>query len=228
MSKRYFKIDTYGSGCEIVCGQVSEDYLQYWKDRGEEVFEQLNDPDYDEDSPPTLDNGDVIEYWSELDSIVHLYGATEGDCTFTVVEVDSAGEAIGDEEDFEPGESLYSRESGMVHDELPESDNEWVPAIMCTTWEKGGFFTATVETGGEDFDPDKIHFGVVESQFASLIEQAWYGEEPLELDCGCSDTNNKGMDFGFGYVSLTWERDDDIEHYQPGSDNIKELFENLN
>ena len=75
--KRRFRIETGRYGGEIVCGTVSKEFVQYWKDKEEgQLADHLynltwGDSEYvDSDSPPT-----PHEEWSEISDICHTYGA---------------------------------------------------------------------------------------------------------------------------------------------------------
>jgi hypothetical protein len=220
MSKRYFRIESQGTGGELVVGTISQEFLDHWKDMDkDELAEFIHDQDEYEDSPEL-----PAEEWNEVDDIEHITSAMD-DCQLTVVEVDEGGEEIGEEcKIHTTGDCVYSREGGALISDIPDNikeDDEYVPAVSFFNIEKGLFFEATVETSGEDFDAEKLRFGVLESYLGCLIEQIWYDKELIEIDHDVVSTRGKGMEVALGYINMKWQRMEDASNYQDGGDRVK-------
>ena len=233
MSKRYFRVTTQSAyGGEIVVGTVSQEFVDYWQNSDESLVEAMwnYDDAVEEGAPPLGTEPDASQEWHDQDDIEHYNNCSEESCLW-VCEVDADGEEIGEDTRFDEfGENVYNREGGMVYESIPTDygqDDKWIPVVTMYSVEKGGFWDATVETDGEDFDPEKIHFGVIENNMDCLIESVYYGKEELELGFDWCDTRGKDSIAEVGYINETYQRLDSREAWADGSDNVKESFEEM-
>jgi len=234
MSKRYFRVTTQSCyGGEIVVGTVSQEFVDFWSGNEEGLIEALWD--YNDSKPEgapalSLDGDDEYAEWHEVDDIEH-YSSCNEESPLWICEVDKDGNEMGEELQFDEfGQTLYSREGGMIYDEIPEDygqDDNWIPAMSFYSVEKGGFFNATIETDGEDFDPDKIHFGIIENGMDCLIESMYYGKEEIDLEYDFADTRGKDTIASVGYVNETYQKSDSCSVWASGSDNVKESLEEI-
>ncbi|RKZ80724.1 MAG: hypothetical protein DRQ35_01755 [Gammaproteobacteria bacterium] len=210
MGKRYFRISVYGGGGEIVVGQATKDLVENFQgEYAEDVIEAIE------------------KEWHDTDDIEHVYGPSP-DASFSVVEIDAAGEEINEAEDFNLGSGLYSREAGLFAETIPDfveakDQDKWVPVMSMFSIEKGQWFEAIVETDGEDFDADLVHPGYNEFNFGQLVEQLWYDRTLLELDFDNASADNKAMEVSLGYMNLEYH--EKYENYQDGSEIIEEAYE---
>jgi hypothetical protein len=201
--KRYFRIEAQGIGGELVVGTISQEFLDHWKGNESELTEFIHDQDNYGDSPEM-----PAEEWHDVDDVEHITSATD-DCQLTVVEVDEDSEEIGDESIVnETGDETYFREQGMLFDEIPaniKKDDKYVPAVVFFNVEKGIFFESIIETNGENFDEEKLHFGLIDTPYGCLIEQLWYDDKQFEIDHDVVSTRGKGMEAALGYINIAKE-----------------------
>lgn len=136
---------------------------------------------------------------------------------------------IGEEEQHDYQTHVYSREAYTSSTHLTEDDNEedFAPVLCFFSSEKGGFGEVYVETGGEDFNPELLQVGVVETDLASIIESYWYDRKPLQIDFDNADTNGKGYYASVGYLKKEWHDSQDryISYDMEETEAVKEAFD---
>jgi len=199
MSKRYFKIDTGRYGGEVVIGAVTSEFVEYWQDRDSDdllchvlATDWDDEDDIDSNSPEMTLDGNTS--WHEVDDLEHVNGPY-ADNNYLVYEIELApgveylnGELVYPEDwDYsnQPYEEIteytmheydqyvYGREA-YTHEYDTESGVKHSPVLCMHSAEKGGFGEVVVETNGEDFDPEKLAIGTVETDLAEIIEAYWY------------------------------------------------------
>lgn len=223
MSKRYFKIDFNGSGGEVVVGTITQEFYDYWADRDQddlvEHLNGMNDSEGDPDSPVVSEHGNLNAY--ELDDLIHVNGAYD-DNGYWVTEINPHNP-----DDFDPenGFSLddFEEVSDGIHyddsysvvysceaynnfdpsDEYIDDASLLKPTIAWHSSEKGNFGTVIVEAD-DDFDPELMAFGVVETSVASVIQAVWYDRKPLTINFDYADTRGKGTYAELGYIYEPW------------------------
>lgn len=250
MSKRYFKIDTGRYGGEIVVGKVSPEFVEYWKDRDRDdlLRHVLNldwddEEEIDQDSPEMTESGNIS--WHEVDDYEHLTGPYS-DNKFLVYEVDLVPgvkyengeitcpedwdyskithEEITDYEQYDYTNYIYGREV-YTSDPTADDDGDWVPVLQMHSAEKGGFGEIFIETNGEDFNPEKLAIGIVETDMGELIEAYWYDGREVVVDYDACDTVGKSFHACVGWMNEKWY--DRPADFTPDSDNVKESLEEI-
>ena len=95
--------------------------------------------------------------------------------------------------------------------------------------EKGGFGEVYVETDGEDFDPELLQTGQLESDMGTLIESYWYDRKPLQIDFDYADTMGKGYYASVGYVNTKWHdsSEDYVSYDMEETEIVKEAFDDF-
>ena len=136
---------------------------------------------------------------------------------------------FGEETQHDYESSVYSREAYTNNTTLSEDDNidEFTPVLCFISSEKGGFGEVYVETNGEDFDPELLQIGTVETDLATLIESYWYDRKPLQVDFDHADTTGKGFYASVGYVKNEWHDvvDKYISYDMEETEAVKEAFD---
>ena len=205
---RYFKLMFAGYGGELTIGSVTKEFVEYWIDKehcdlsSHVISLDFDDDDVDENSPPMKDGENC--QWYEVDDFEHIYGVY-ADNGYTVVEVDADGNEIGEEEsyDFNWG---ASREAYIYpsKDEFKHYSNEenFVPCLTYHTSEKGYFGEFVLETEN-DYDPELLQVGVLESELANIVECFQYNGEDIDFDMS-GDTRGKGDYVAVGYFNTKW------------------------
>jgi len=199
-----------------------------------------DDDGRDPDSPSL---GEDFNEWYDCDDIEHANGPY-ADSQYFVQEVKLHADAVFNEEyasiewkegvdhDYsvpkweDVGEELgpfdynaiYGREAYGNYD-TPQEEEETVPVMCWHSGEQGGFGQLYIATDGEDFDPEALHCGYVETDCASIIERYWYNKKELEVNFDWADTTGKGYYAYVGFMNPKWH---DKWHSQ---DQIEELFE---
>lgn len=207
---------------------------------------------FDENSPEVFPGRKYVEYW-ELDGIEHDTVVSAEYASFTMTEVELNPKAVykdggvdwDDKEckkrnfDWsqnkytEKGESKdYSTDSRkqvyctemFVYDNKKECEDP-VPVLMCYDAQKGSFLRVVVETNGEDFDVDKLVFGVCENTMTTHIDQYFYDKKPLNVDMDYLSTWGKGFHTSVGYMSkgdTEWNYEELLKY---GWEELEDMYE---
>jgi hypothetical protein len=182
---------------------------------------------FDSNSPEVSPGRKYIEYW-ELDGIEHDTVVSSESSSFTVTEivlhpkavyVDGAVDwddketkkrnfdwsqkkytekGVGKDYYTEGRKHVYSTEM-FVHD-TKKGLVDPVPVLMCYDAQKGSFLRVVVETYGDDFDVNKLVFGVCENTMTTHINQYFYDKKPLSVDMDYLSTWGKGFHVSVGYM----------------------------
>ena len=129
--KRYFKIECYSQGGEVVMGVISKEQFNYWTQKQQENECALDDHFSEFESDPENTNKDIPENarfncsWFELDNVVHTNGPKISDENiFEIIETDKDEKEIKREKftmemDLLDSEyKLTSEEFGPDHDKV--------------------------------------------------------------------------------------------------------------
>lgn len=182
---------------------------------------------FDENSPEVFPGRKYVEYW-ELDGIEHDTVVSAEYASFTMTEVELNPKAVykdgsvdwddkeckkrnfdwsqnkytekGESKDYntEGRKRVYSTEM-FVHNNKKDCEDP-VPVLMCYDGQKGSFGRVIVETDGDDFDVDKLVFGVCENTMTTHIDQYFYDKKPLNVDMDYLSTWGKGFHTSVGYM----------------------------
>ena len=182
---------------------------------------------FDKNSPEVVPGRKYVEYW-ELDGIEHDTVVSAEYSSFTVTEIELHPKAVyvdgaldwddketkkrnfdwsqnkytekGDSKDYSTDgrKHVYSTEM-FVHD-TKKGLVDPVPVLMCYDAQKGSFLRIVVETNGEDFDVNKLVFGVCENTMTTHIDQYFYDKKPLSVDMDYLSTWGKGFHTSVGYM----------------------------
>jgi len=127
--KRVFRVDFGNYGGELVIGKVTDEFVEYWKDKikngqmthsdnSSKLVNHLRGLEWDDENidneSPRLKKGDHIPPWNEIDDFEHFW-APYADAGFTVTEVtgltDEEKYTEDSGEEFDPYGCIYSREA---------------------------------------------------------------------------------------------------------------------
>ena len=183
---------------------------------------------FDNNSPEVSPGRKYVEYW-DLDGIEHDTVVSADYSSFTVSEIELSHKAVyvdgrvewdsketkkrnfdysqkiytekGESKDYSTDnrKRVYSTEM-FVYDDKKDCEDP-VPVLMCYDAQKGSFLRVVVETNGEDFDVDKLVFGVCENTMTTHINQYFYDKKPLSVDMDYLSTWGKGFHTSVGYMS---------------------------
>jgi len=219
MAKFRYRIEAGNYGGELTIGEVSADFVEYWKHEEQEdlidqvtsfdEWEESDTPDdalEDPDAPPVLES-----YWHDIDDLEHQNGCyTDGTWTVTPVPADGSDDwAYDDSFEVEPTH-MYSRECYSSDEIDEEYEDQTVPVLAFHSSEKGSFACWFLDTD-EEFDAEKLRFGSCESDLADLVETVYYGKEELESNYDYNDTTGKAYYARVGYVNRKWH--DQLSYY---------------
>jgi len=219
MAKYRYRIEAGNYGGELTIGEVSADFVEYWKHEEQEdlidqvtsfdEWEESDTPDdalEDPDAPPVLES-----YWHDIDDLEHQNGCyTDGTWTVTPVPADGSDDwAYDDSFEVEPTH-MYSRECYSSDEIDEEYEDQTVPVLAFHSSEKGSFACWFLDTD-EEFDAEKLRFGSCESDLADLVETVYYGKEELESNYDYNDTTGKAYYARVGYVNRKWH--DQLSYY---------------
>lgn len=247
--KRYFKINTGFYGGEVVVGKSTEDFVSYWANAGQQgLTEHLERMNWGEDvvdvnSPTLTEDGDVP--WPEVDDYEHLNGPYS-DNEFVVCEIELADgvtyeegsflypddweyeqlpyEAVSEDEHFFCSNHVYSREV-YTYEKTDREENDYIPVFQFHLAGKGSFGEVVVETDGEDFDPEKLAIGIVETDLCEIIEAYWYDGVMLTINFEDSSSTAKGTYACVGYMNKKWY--DSPSEFTPDSEQVQEELKSI-
>ena len=205
---RRFRVYTGRYGGELTVGKISDEEFAQFKDaEADEIIDEFSD--WDRERP-----------WHEIDDFEHL-NAPYSDNQYYVQEETDDGDYIGDQLGPFDYNHLYAREvycspwNGKDPEE--EARQERVNVLQFFSEEKGGFGDLLIETE-EDFNPNKLCIGVVETELAMLIDSYYYDKVQIEPDYDSCDTIGKGYHAYVGTMYTKWyDKFEDVD--------IEEAFE---
>ena len=200
-----------------------DDYSEYNEDSESDEEEG----GFDSNSPEVYPGQKYVEYWS-LDGIEHDTVVSADHSSFTVTEIQLHPKAVyvdgavdwddketkkrnfdwsqnkytekGESKDYNTDDrkQVYCTEM-FVYDNKKDCEDP-VPVLMCYDAQKGSFLRVVVETNGEDFDVDKLVFGVCENTMTTHIDRYFYDKKPLSADMDYLSTWGKGFHTSVGYM----------------------------
>ena len=218
MSKRYFRIETGRYGGEVVCGEVTPEFYEYWVDREDYELQEAmwSDGEDHPDSPkPRADDDEYWTAWHDIDNFLHL-SAPYADNSYRVCEI-KLKEGVTYDEEWGSLESEDPDKYGYdMFDEIDNVEDQkdldyiqlasqeiygnrdkfgshgCVPVLFFHSAEKGAFGEVIVVTNGDDFNPAKFRVDAVETDCGEFIQSYWYDKKMLPVNFDWSDSTGKG------------------------------------
>lgn len=136
-------------------------------------------------------------------------------------------EELDDSNYFSYEACIYSRECYSSEEVDSEKEEDYKPTLFFLSSEKGVFGEVYVETDGEDFDPELLQTGQLESDMGEFIESYWYDRKPLQADYDYSDSMGKGYYASVGYVNTKWHDESEkyVSYDMEETEYVKEAFD---
>ena len=201
---RYFRVQLSGYGGETVCGTLTKEQYDFWKDLEEEdiIAHAFWDPYEENDENPVFNPEDprFLGYWNELDDLYHGNAVTADSCYITITEVNSADYLATDiaelvDQSWTEFEAQYSPECYEVDEEEIGEDTPY--GFTGFSSEKGTFAEYIIETKG-NLDLSKLKFCLtLDPNSDTMLEITEYAGEDVDIEYG--DTTGKG------YYANIWE-----------------------
>ena len=216
--KRKFRIEGGNNGGETVIGTVSVEFVKYWQQRDSgDLIEHLESiregKEGDANSPPMRDGKNFS--WQENDNIEHLLRpyAPSAENGFKVEEIITGGvginekQVINEKQITDDSVQVYGREIYTsqinIDDENPDDD---VSLLTFHRHEKGDLASWLVETDGEDFNPKKLAYGILETDVGEFVDSVYYDKKELVIDGG-GDSQSKHCVAQVGVIPSRWIKD---------------------
>ena len=216
--KRKFRIEGGNNGGETVIGTVSVEFVKYWQQRDSgDLIEHLESiregKEGDANSPPMRDGKNFS--WQENDNIEHLLRpyAPSAENGFKVEEIITGGvginekQVINEKQITDDAVQVYGREIYTsqinIDDENPDDD---VSLLTFHRHEKGDLASWLVETDGEDFNPKKLAYGILEIDVGEFVDSVYYDKKELVIDGG-GDSQSKHCVAQVGVIPSRWIKD---------------------
>lgn len=224
-----YRIETGGYGGELTIGEVTPEFLEYFRnheDHDDLIF-TLDDP-VDDNQPYALPEADYHTAWYEISEMMHMTGPY-ADNHYTVILLDDDGNEVRDIGTYPYsvvyGQECYTSTDADVSETVTGDKFEWKPVLTCHSSEKGGFGTVDIETA-EPFDPTLFGVTVVESNMCELISEYYYDGEELEVNFDWADSMGKAFYSEVGYANqffetnmhestLKWKDESVVEFFDP-------------
>ena len=216
--KRKFRIEGGNNGGETVIGTVSVEFVKYWQQRDSgDLIEHLESiregKEGDANSPPMRDGKNFS--WQENDNIEHLlrpYAPSVED-GIKDEEIITGGvginekQVINEKQITDDAVQVYGREIYTsqinIDDENPDDD---VSLLTFHRHEKGDLASWLVETDGEDFNPKKLAYGILEIDVGEFVDSVYYDKKELVIDGG-GDSQSKHCVAQVGVIPSRWSKD---------------------
>ena len=217
--KRKFRIEGGNNGGETVIGTVSVEFVKYWQQRDSgDLIDHLESiregKEGDANSPPMRDGKNFS--WQENDSIEHLLRpyAPSAEDGFKVEEIITGGvginekQVINEKQITDDAVQVYGREIYTsqinIDDENPDDD---VSLLTFHRHEKGDLASWLVETDGEDFNPKKLAYGALETNFGEFVDAVFYDKKELELEIESGTEGTMNREASVGVIGSSWIKD---------------------
>ena len=188
--KRKFRItlnESRAEGAELVIGTVSVEFVKYWQKRDGLIkhLESIVDGEEEDANSPPMRDGKNFP-WNECEDIEHILSpyVPSAEDGFKVEEITAKG-AVINEKQVTDVVSVYSRERYAsqinIDDENPDND---VSLLISLRGERGFDEESSwlVETDGEDFNPKKLAYGILETAVGEFIDSVYYDKKELVAD----------------------------------------------
>ena len=217
--KRKFRIEGGTIGGEFVIGTVSVDFVKYWQEREGELIEHLESiyhgKEGDANSPPMCDGKNFP--WNECDDIEHIlsqrisFSRNSSVSSIDTEDLFKVTEIITDinEKQVYSGSpfQVYGREiyTSQINKDNENPDHD-VSLLISLKEEEGDFGSWFVETDGEDFNPKKLAYGVLETDVGEFIDSVYYDKKELVIDGG-GDSQSKHCVAQVGVIPSRWIKD---------------------
>ena len=209
--KRKFRItlnESRAEGAELVIGTVSVEFVKYWQERDDliEHLESIADgKEGDANSPPMRDGKNFP--WNECDDIEGILSPYEPTVNgFKVEEITAKGDVII-EKQLTDVVAVYSRERYVNPINMDDENSDRDVSVLIFLSGERGCDNWFVETDGEDFNPKKLAYGVLETYFGEFVEAVFYDKKELELETESATEGTMNREASVGVMKRSWIKD---------------------
>ena len=167
------------------------EFVKYWQERNEnelvEHLESIADGEEGHVNSPPMREGKNFP-WNECEDIEHTLSPyiPSSENGFKVEEITATGDVINEKQvALSACNNVYGRERYIdqinMDDENPDND---VSLLISLRGERGLNETNSwlVETDGEDFNPKKLAYGVLETGVGEFLDSVFYDKKELVVD----------------------------------------------
>ena len=210
--KRKFRItvnESRAEGAELVIGTVSVEFVKYWQERDgliEHLESIVDGKEEDANSPPMRDGKNFP--WNECDDIEHIFSSSVSDTEdlFKVTEIitDINEKQVYSGSPFQ----VYGREiyTSQINKDNENPDHD-VSLLIVLKEEEGDFGSWLVETDGEDFNPKKLAYGVLETDVGEFLDSVFYDKKELVADDVGGTQATGHFESHVGVIKSSWIKD---------------------
>ena len=209
--KRKFRItlnESRAEGAELKIGTVSVEFVKYWQERDGliEHLESIADGEEgDANSPPMRDGKNFP--WNECDDIEGILSPYEPTVNgFKVEEITAKGDVII-EKQLTDVVSVYSRERYVNPINMDDENSDRDVSVLIFLSGERGCDNWLVETDGEDFNPKKLAYGVLETYFGEFVDAVFYDKKELELEIESGTEGTMNREASVGVIGSSWIKD---------------------
>ena len=212
--KRKFRITVNESravGAELKIGTVSVEFVKYWQKRDGLIkhLESIVDGEEEDANSPPMRDGKNFP-WYECDDIEGILSPYEPTVNgFKVEEITAKGDVII-EKQLTDVVAVYSREiyTSQINKDNENPDHD-VSLLISLKGERG-FDEANswlVETDGEDFNPKKLAYGVLETDVGEFLDSVFYDKKELVVDDVGGTQATGHFESHVGVIESSWIKD---------------------
>ena len=209
--KRKFRItvnESRAEGVELKIGTVSVEFVKYWQKRDgliEHLESIVDGEEEDANSPPMRDGKNFP--WNECDDIEGILSPYEPTVNgFKVEEITAKGDVIIEKQltDVVP---VYSRERYVNPINMDDENSDRDVSVLIFLSGERGCDNWLVETDGEDFNPKKLAYGALETNFGEFVDAVFYDKKELELEIESGTEGTMNREASVGVIGSSWIKD---------------------
>jgi len=209
--KRKFRItvnESRAEGAELKIGTVSVEFVKYWQKRDGLIkhLESIVDGEEEDANSPPMRDGKNFP-WNECDDIEGILSPYEPTVNgFKVEEITAKGDVIIEKQltDVVP---VYSRERYVNPINMDDENSDRDVSVLIFLSGERGCDNWLVETDGEDFNPKKLAYGALETNFGEFVEAVFYDKKELELDTESATEGTMNREASVGVIGSSWIKD---------------------
>jgi hypothetical protein len=183
-----YTIEIYSRGLDVGIGKITQAQYEYWSDEDREydLTEALQDNfDYEEHETP--EECKLYEYYNEYEDVLFTFGPDFEYHEMTIKDEDNNILYMGDVDGL-----VSEHDPDYEIDMIDGGDRDYYMSVMepgyYLQWCNGGkglYFDGQFEA--ESFDPKKLKFKRVETDFGEVLDGISYDDESIENVAGDYD-----------------------------------------
>lgn len=178
-----YRIEIYSRGLDVGIGTITKEQYEYWSDKNNSMYldDALNDS-YDYEDNATPENCKLYEYYNEYENVLYTFGPDLQMSSMTIKDEDDnliyAGEITDFTEEHDPDYDIPMIDHGV---------QDYYTSVLepgyYLQWCQGGKGLYVNDEFEDDaFDPKKLRFTVVETDFGEIVDVVEYDGQVFEKD----------------------------------------------